>query len=248
MLFVANTQDVQYNLSTGVGCANCRFSHTAFQGSQQTNAIQFAGTTGGDFTFDNCFIADDPITISGSSNWRISFATMNDFENTVNTTNIYVTQSSGVLGLTGVNIFQQVKSTGSIPTAFISSSGGHLYIRGMYAVSQQTMTALVALSGSVNLDMEVLNDIATAGTLASMTSSSTTGVVFKRSSVSDQRWLFPQTIHLGETGAQANQTAGQSICYADNGLHRIKCSNFHEMFTGEMGAAQWPQQPPARSQ
>lgn len=218
--FIGNNQDMLYSFTSGTGCAICRWHHTAFQGSQNANGIQLAGTLGGHFVFDNCFFGDDPITISNSAGWIINFIS-DDFENTINTTNKYVTIAGGYVAMVGLQQFQQVKASGSIPTAFVSISGGELKLEAMYANSALTMTAAVAISGSANLDLTVVRLVG----VTNNTSGTTTGALQVQTQGSNFFAHFiPTTQFWKEVSAQTGQ-AGQDMLYADSANHAMFLSN-----------------------
>jgi hypothetical protein len=218
-IFFNNTQELNENASTGVAIG--KFDHNNFTGSQQACSLNFGGSGGGDFEFDSDFFGDEQICLSSANtSFQVSFIN-SDFENTVNTTNKYVIQSTGFSRFDGLNLFQQVKASGAFPTSFITLSGGTMQMRGMWATSSQTMTSLVAISGSANLDMEITANLAATNDF----SGTTTGALTRTTGSADFfRHFFSATLDFNEIGAQAVSASGQDRCYGDNSAHGIKCS------------------------
>jgi hypothetical protein len=218
-----NTQDLVYAPTSGTGLAQMQFLHASFgqyTNGMQANGIVIGGTQGSDFHFIDCFFGGDQIVVS-DPNARASFVTP-DFENVANTTNPYLIQSGGTVTMWEPT-FQQLK-TGSIPSAFVSQSGGIFTAHAWHATSAQPMAAFLAVSGTANYDIsarstyQITAEVTGSSSGWSMSRSAAGILTTNRAIlVSDGTKTAPNIAFSAQTGTGLYRPYSGVVQFANNG-------------------------------
>jgi len=150
-VFINNTQDLLYNLSGASGMENVRFDHTVFgtftpSAGTNANDVQISGTAPIDIGFTDCSFDSGQFNISNSLAVVI-FNNLHSENPNGNSTTIPFLMSAGRVLMLNPQFYQDFPS-GSVPSTFISQSGGFLNIVGPYYSTNTAMIQAVTNSGS----------------------------------------------------------------------------------------------------
>lgn len=171
---IDNSQNFVFNPGSGNGTENVTFEHTVFGhafDAMVPNSVQITGSAVPEIYFNECSFDGDQVSVSVGA---VHFINSHHENPTANTTNPYLVITGGTVSMIGPR-FAQDFGSGSVPSAFVSISGGMVSISDWLATSNTTMSTVFAISGSTNVYLA--HPLGHAGITNEMTNSSTGNVL-----------------------------------------------------------------------
>jgi hypothetical protein len=171
---INNTKNFVFNPGSGNGTENISFDHTVFGDTSNgmvANSVQLTGTAVPEIYFNECSFDGAQVSVDVGA---AHFVNCHHENSAGDTTNPYVSITGGTVSMIGPR-FAQDSSTGSVPTSFVTASGGTIGISSWLATSAKTMAAAFNISGTTNL--YIGTPLGLSGITTDITNSSSGNVV-----------------------------------------------------------------------